>query len=43
MIKDKHIISEIGSFSPKNDCNRFINCIIDTIARLNLNFSGIVT
>lgn len=41
MVKDKHIISEIGSFLPKNDCNRAINCIIGTISRLSLNFSGI--
>ena len=27
MVKDKHIISEIGSFFPKNDCNRAINCL----------------
>ena len=41
MVKDKHIISEIDSFFSKNDCNRAINCIIGTISRLNLNFSGI--
>ena len=33
MVKDKHIISEIASFFPKNDCNRAINCIISTISR----------
>ena len=27
MVKDKHIISDIGSFFPKNDCNRAINCL----------------
>ena len=41
MAKDKHIISEIDSFFSKNDYNRAINCIIVTISRLNLNFSGI--
>ena len=41
MVKDSNIISEIDSFFSKNDCNRAINCIIGTISRLNLNFSGI--
>ena len=41
MVKDKHITSETDSFFSKNDCNRAINCIIGTISRLNLDFSGI--
>ena len=41
MVKDKHLASETDSFFSKNDCNRAINCIIGTISRLNLDFSGI--
>ena len=28
MDKYKHIIPEIDTFFPKNDCNKAINCII---------------
>ena len=41
MVKDKHITSETDSFFSKNDCNRAINCIIGTISRLKLDFSGV--
>ena len=41
MGKYKHIIPEIDTFFPKNDCNKAINCIISKLRRLNFHFSGI--
>lgn len=41
MVKDKHIISEIEGFFKKNDCNKAITCIMNTIRLMNLRPSHV--
>ncbi len=39
MVKDKHIISEIEGFFRKNDCNKAINSVMNTIRHMNIRSS----